>query len=308
MRHNKVSSACAGIMLMGILSGCKEQKAVIPVNTLTFDTRAFESLRLDYDADDIYVLESENDKIIVREYMNKDKKSYYARCTVQNGELLITEGDRPRFFDFKSYIEVYLPQNYDRSLSLHSTSGTINSEIPLHLSEDFIVDTTSGTVRLSNTKALKIKASCTNGSLSFENIEADEIMIRTTNSATMMNQINGVISYQSKGGELTASGLCGSGSFQVSGEGTVDLSYDDVSGDLYAYSKNGAIAIAIPNELAFKFSAVTREGTIETSFADLLAVTDDTAAGTVGTFPVITIELETRNGDIKVIKNNRNRQ
>ena len=46
-----------------------------------------------------------------------------------------------------------------------------------------------------------------------------------------------------------------------------------VTGDISAYSKNGK-----------------------------LAVTDNTAAGTIGVSPEIFIELETRNGDIKVSK------
>ena len=146
---------------MGILSGCGRQKATGLVNTLTFNVGDFESLRLDYDADDIHVLESDNDKVILKEYMNENKKSYYARCSTQNGELLITEGNRPRHSGFESYIEIYIPQAYLGSLSLHSTSGTINSDIALNLSGDFSVDTTSGVVEVSNTKVSNVKATST---------------------------------------------------------------------------------------------------------------------------------------------------
>lgn len=45
-----------------MLSGCGGQKAAALVNTLTLDTGDFESLRLDYDADDIHILESDNAK------------------------------------------------------------------------------------------------------------------------------------------------------------------------------------------------------------------------------------------------------
>ena len=300
MKRNFISLVCVGFFLMGMLSGCAGQKATALVNTLTFNTGDFEALRLDYDADDIHVLESDNDKVIVKEYMNEDKKSYYARTSTQNGELLITEGDRPRRSSFESYIEICIPRNYTGSLSLHSTSGTIHSEIALNLSGDFSIDTTSGVIEVSNTKASNIKAASTNGSLSFENIDADEINIQTTNATTSMNQINGAINYQSKGGKLAASGLSGSGSFNASGEGSIDISFADVTSDISAYAKNGTLTVTLPSELAFKFSATTKEGSIDTSFADQLAITDNTATGRVGTSPDITIELETRNGDIKV--------
>ncbi len=300
MKHNLISFACIGFLLMGILTGCEGQKATALVNTLTFDTGDFRSLRLDYDADDIHVLESDNGNVILKEYMNEDKKSYYARTSTQNGELLITEGDRPKSSSFESYIEIYIPQDYTASLSLHSSSGTINSDIVLNLSGDFSVDTTSGVVEVSNTKASNIKAISTNGSLYFENIDADEVNIQTTNATTSINQINGTISYQSKGGKLTASDIRGSGSFNASGDGSINISFTDVTSDISAYSKNGTLMVTLPNELAFKFSATTKEGSIDTSFTDKIAITANTAAGTVGASPEIAIELETRNGDIKV--------
>ncbi|SNT04444.1 Putative adhesin [Anaerovirgula multivorans] len=302
MKRNLISFVCVGFFLMGMLSGCGAQKATALVNTLTFDTGDFESLRLDYDADDIHVLESDSAKVILKEYMNEDKKSYYARTSTQNGELLITEGDRPRRSSFESYIEIYIPQDYTDSLSLHSTSGTINLGIALNLSGDFSVDTTSGVIEVSNTKASTVKATSTKGSLSFKNIDADEINIKTTNATTSMNQINGAINYQSKGGKLTASGLSGSGSFNASGEGSIDISFDDVTSDISAYAKNGTLMVTLPSGLDFKFSATTKEGSIDTSFADQLAITDNTAAGTIGASPEIAVELETRNGDIKVTR------
>ncbi len=304
MKKNLISFACTGFLLIGILSGCGSQKATAPVNTLTFGIGDFQSLRLDYDADDIHVLESDNNKVILKEYMNEDKKRYYARTSTQNGELLITEGARPRHSSFDSYIEIYIPQDYTNSLSLHSTSGTIESEIALNLSGDFSVDTTSGVIDVSNTKVSNIKITSTNGNLSFKNIDADTVEIRTTNAATSFNQASGVISYQSTGGKLTASGINGSGSFNASGEGSIDISFTGVTGDISAYSKNGSLAVELPSRLAFKFSAATKEGSIDTSFSNQLAVTDNTAAGTVGVSPEILIELETRNGDIKVSKVN----
>ncbi len=300
MKRKFISFTCVGFLLMGILSGCGGQKATALVNTLTFDTGDFESLRLDYDADYIHVLESDNAKVILKEYMNEDKKSYYARTSKQNGELLITEGDRPRRSSFESNIEIYIPQDYTDSLSLHSTSGTINSEIALNLSGDFSVDTTSGVVEVSNTKASNVKATSTNGSLSFDNITADEINIQTTNATTSMNQAIGAINYQSKGGKLTAYDLSGSGSFSASEEGSIDISFADVTSNISAYSKNGTLTVMLPSGLDFKFSATTKEGSIDTSFAEQLAITDNIAAGTVGASPEITVELETRNGDIKV--------
>ena len=300
MKRNIIAFACTGFLLTGMLAGCGGQKAPDLVNTLTFTVGDFETLRLDYDAEDIQILEAGDSKVTVKEYMNEDKKRYYARTSIKNGELFITEGDRPRRSSFQSYIELYLPQDYTGSIALHTTSGTIHSDMALNLSGDLSVDTTSGIVEVSNATAPKIKATSTNGQLRLETINADRINIETTNAATSMNRINGMIHYQSKGGQLTASDLSGSGTFQASGDGSIDISFGDVIGDISAYSKNGTLTVMLPENLSFKFSATTKEGSINTSFADQLAVTDNTAAGTIGASPDATVKLETRNGNIKV--------
>ncbi|MDF3000617.1 MAG: hypothetical protein K0Q48_736 [Bacillota bacterium] len=300
MKRTLLSFACAGILLTGIFTGCGSQKQMTLVNTLNFGVEDFQSLRLDYDADDIYVLESDHDKVTLKEYMNEDKKSYYARTSTRNGELRITEGKRPKRSSFESYIEIYIPQEYNGSLFLHATSGTIKSEVALNLPGDFSVDTTSGVIHVSNTKASNLMITSTNGELNFENIDADGLSIKTTNATTSMNQINGTINYQSKGGKLAASELSGSGSFHASGDGSIDISFADVTSDLSVYSKNGRLTLKLPSQLAFKFSAKTKEGSIDTSFADQLDITKNTAAGAVGPSPEILVDLETRNGDIDV--------
>lgn len=300
MKQNSILFICVAFLLVGILLGCGGQKKTTLVNTLILDTGDFESLWLDYDADDIYVLESDSDKVIVKEYMNEPKKRYYARTSTKNSQLLITEGYRPRRSSFKSYIELYIPKHYINSLSLHTTSGSINSEIVLNILGDFSVDTTSGIVNLANTKASNINAISTNGSLSIENINADAINIKTTNATTYINQICGIIHYQSKGGNLSASNIHGSGSFKSSGEGSIDISFADANGDIFVYSKNGTLSVILPNKLAFKFLATTKEGTIESSLIEQLAITSHTVSGIIGTSPDISVELETRNGDIKV--------
>jgi hypothetical protein len=298
-RHLFVPS-CVFLFLMGLLSGCKTQQATSLVNTVTFETGELKSLRLDFDADDIHVLRRDRGKVILKEYMNQDKRSYYAKTSTQNGQLLITEGTRPKRSSFESYIEIYIPPDYTNSLSLHSTSGAIYSEFPLNLAGDFRVDTTSGKVEVSNMKAAKLWAASTNGSLAFQNIAANEIHIQTTNATTSMNEMNGSIDYQTKGGKLTASELYGSGTFHASGEGSLHMSFSAVKDNISAYSKNGILEVTLPNELAFTFSSKTKKGSIAASFADRLDVTDKTATGTIGASPEIAIELETENGDIKV--------
>ena len=321
MMRKVIGIACAIILVFGLLAGCKSFKATALVNTLIFNMGDFQKLQLDYDAEDIHVIKSDNDKIVLNEYMNEDIKSYYAKTTHKNGELIVTEGKRPKSSSFDSYIELLIPSDYKGSLSIHTTSGTITSEFPLNLSDSLSMDTTSGVIEVSNINAadvsitttdgtvkgesltsLTVRIVSTNGNLSFENIKADNIEVQTTNADTRINEASGLISYTSKGGNLTASNIKGAGSFNASGDGSVNVSFNEVTGDIYSYSKNGRLEIELPSQLAFKFSATTKGGAIDTSFADQLTVAAGTAAGMVGSSPDIAIVMETQNGNIKVSK------
>ena len=303
MKRNFTGFTCIAFLIMGALSGCEAKNVTALVNTIAFDVTDFQSLQIDYDTDPIYIFENNINTMILKEYMNENKKNYYARITAdRNGQLRITEGKRPRYSNFESYIEIFIPKNYTESLSLHSTSGTIKSEVPMNLLGDFSIDTTSGVIEISNAIASNIKVTSANGSLRFENIIAETIEIQTTNAITSINQANCVINYKTNGGNLIANALSGSGSLNASGDGFIDALFTNVTDDIYAYSKNGNLTLQLPKELAFKFSATTKEGAINTTFSDQLAVFDNTTIGTVGSNSKIFIELETRNGDIKVIK------
>ncbi len=166
---------------------------------------------------------------------------------------------------------------------MHSTSGTIDSRVPLHLSNDFSADTTSGKLVVSNIKASiitvittngemegseltasMVKIQSTNGLLNFRNLDAQTIQIQTTNANTSIRDSQGAMIYTARNGNLTASGILGSGSFEASGEGNIQISFNEILGNLTAYSKNGGLTLEVPEQLEFSFSATTKEGSIVT--------------------------------------------
>lgn len=321
MKRNvlQVAIGIGGVLLMSLFSGCGGGKEVSLVNTVVFDAGEAQRIRLDYDADDIRLLAGEAGTITLKEYMNEDKKEYYANTSIANGELSVSEGTRPRRTEFASHVELLLPPDYEGGLSLHSTSGIVASDIPLRLAEGFSADTTSGAVRLSDIQAATIRLTTTSGTVegdalaataleltstsgkvTLRTVEADTIQIDTTSADTFISDAAGAVAYRGKSGALSLEGLRGSGTFQASGDGNIEAAFREVTGDISVSTKNGAIEIGLPADAAFDFSATTKEGEITTPFGDALTVAEGTAAGVVGTSPAVTVSLETRNGDIRV--------
>lgn len=65
---------------------------------------------------------------------------------------------------------------------------------------------------------------------------------------------------------------------------------------MYLYHKNNGVELTLPEDLSFRFEAVTKNGSVSTPFESVLSMKNDTVAGTVGDNLGITIRSETRNG------------
>ena len=295
---SKMAAVLAGIIcLASLLGGCSGAQG--PAQTKDFSLSEVSSIQADYDGESVTVKESDTDKITIVEYMDKTKKSYLAKIDLLGGVLTITEGARPIGNGVHSYIEIYLPGTYQNSLSIHTTDGRISSALALSLSS-FHADTTNGALELSNLSADNISLASTGGNLSLKNSVSQTCAIDTTNADTHLDSVTGAITYESKGGDLIMNGASGSGDFQATGDGDMTLSFLQVSGDLSAFAKNGKIALTLPGDLNFAFSATTKDGNIQTPFSDALSSTGKTVGGTIGDRADVKIGLETKNGDIEV--------
>ncbi|MCQ4637299.1 DUF4097 domain-containing protein [Anaerovorax odorimutans] len=319
MKKRLLSILLGTAMITVVFCGCSGGE-VVPslVNTLKFDTDRFQNIELDYDADGIILLEGQENKVVIKEYMSKNKKTYYAQTTEGSGSLLVTEGKRPFFSELESYIELYIPQSYQGNLAIHSTSGTIETsplevtgdlrldttESPIHASElvaeSIQLVTTNGEIKGADLTADKVSAVSTNGSVGLSNITAAHIKTETTGADVTIKNAVGNADCRTKNGSLTIDGLEGGGSFNISGDGKAKLHFTKATGDIAASTKNGSLEINLPKELSFKFSAAAKNGTITTPFNDLISVGEKNAAGVIGKNPKVLIELTSKNGNITV--------
>lgn len=109
------------------LSGCKRGGTYQMANELRFSVDDISDLTISYDEEKVTFLESDNDVLVVREYMTVNKKSYYAKVNQRDNRLKISEGGKPFFKSgFSRYTKIYLPVSYEGSLSVTTTDGDIN--------------------------------------------------------------------------------------------------------------------------------------------------------------------------------------
>lgn len=270
------------VMMMFLLSACGKEGAVKMANEMNFPLENISDLVISYDDENIRFFKNENENLVIREYMSKDKERYHARVNQKNGSIRISEGGKPFFHrNFVRYVEVYLPVSYCENIEVTTTDGSIDmSGMELSM-KTICIETTSGALNLGT-------------------LIGDRINIETTRGNVTCEKIDGEVTYTSTSGNAKFLSAKGSGSYKADNSGILSVIYDDVTGDLNFFNKNGSIQIWLPKDLAFEFEAITKNGSIDTNFQGDISVNGDSARGTVGIEPLVTVSLETKNGDIEV--------
>ncbi|MDR2976955.1 MAG: DUF4097 domain-containing protein [Streptococcaceae bacterium] len=238
---------------------------------------------------------------IIKEYMTKNNKRYHAKVTRHDGRIKISEGGKPfPRGGFIRYIEVYLPSSYQNNLHVTSTNGIIDlTRINLDLST-LRVDNTSGTVKLDRAACSDIYLSSTRGALKLGMIKASRIRLETTSGSITCGEVNGRVTYKSTSGNLDVKSAIGSGSYRANNSGKLNVVYTEVTGDVSFFNKNDNIRVILPADLSFSFEATTKNGSVSTNFQQSLKVKGRTTSGIVGIDPIITVKVETKNGNSEV--------
>ena len=115
-----------------------EQVEIPMINTREWDGSELLAIEAYYETDNVYVLPSTTNKIILKEYLTEDKSDYYASAEIKNDVLSIRSGDRPAA-NYESYIEIYVPNDLLDHVKVETVSGAIK------------VDNYAGVITLSTT-------------------------------------------------------------------------------------------------------------------------------------------------------------
>lgn len=300
---NKVMYAMVAALCVVGLSGCGGGKSSQMANELRFPVSDISDLTISYDEEKVTFFESDGEELVVREYMTANKKSYCAKVSQRGGSLKISEGGKPLFKDgFSRYIEVYLPVSYGGNLTVTTTDGNIDlSAMVLNLSA-LRIDSTAGKIDLKSAEAKVIHLSSTKGRLEIGNLRADQIELETTSGSTVCESLEGDVTYTSTSGDAKIRSAIGGGSYKANNSGVLEVTYVEVTDDLYLFNKNDDVHVTLPADLEFEFLATTKNGSVVTNFQDLVTVDGRTAKGMVGNHSAATVEVETKNGNIEVIR------
>lgn len=97
------------------------------INTKEWDCSMLSAVEACYKTDNISILPSPTDKIILKEYLTENQSGYYAGTEIKNGVLTIRCGERPAG-SYESCIELYVPDNVLAYVRVETVSGAITAD------------------------------------------------------------------------------------------------------------------------------------------------------------------------------------
>lgn len=252
------------------------------VNTQEISMDSLENIQVSYLSDNITLLESSSNHVVLKEYMSTDDQQYYASVSQSENNLTITTGERPEtqaIDAFQSHIEIYLPVDYHGGLNVETLSGSILSERSLSQSA--------------------FQAVSTSGSISVGDIKADTIKIGATSGSIKGGVLTGSIEIETTSGELKVSEISGPGKF-ISQSGSMHIGCGNEVENITATAQSGSINITVPKSLGFHFSAATNSGNITTPLRNQFDGKNEAITGTVGENARILIDITTTSGNILI--------
>lgn len=250
----------------------------------SIDLRGITSIIISYTTANLTLLESDNDKLILKEYGNGNTPADLGNIFLDGSVLSIIEGQRLSSNLTKAQIEVHIPRSYRRNCTIFINSGTLSSEAELTL------------------KDLAIELS--NGSISLGRVFAENIYIKSASGNISIDHAEGNMRLDALRGSILVQSARGAGTFRTSlGRITMGLEY--VTGDLSFETGMGTIALALPEALSFNFDALTGSGDIRLDSPDGQYRRENSGPLiiSVGPAPVYTIRSRTGLGNITMSMN-----
>jgi len=206
----------------------------------------------------------------------------------KDSDVTIKRGNSKKFFNIFSFgnmqeiIEVYVPKDYNANMDIETSSGNIEFDADIKLSNVNCKTSSGCLVSKSNINATDINLEVSSGDISLGTL--------------ITNNYN----VEASSGNIKINSLAGSGKLDTS-SGNIKVQYKDIAEYSEANASSGNIDLVIPEGLSFDFSGECSSGRVNSNY-DLNYKNKKQNEATVkmGSGPYKKISASTSSGNINI--------
>jgi DUF4097 and DUF4098 domain-containing protein YvlB len=293
MALNLASAYCEGIIQTSLVN---EQE--IPVEGIDI-------VEIFYPWEDIAVFRNSTPSLIIKEYMNRDDRDYYAKISNSGNKVLVRSGHRPlRLFNFYyARIEIYIPSSNTIDISIKTASGGIRAEDE-YVCSAMTIESASGSLWINTITADRINLKTSSGGIYAEAINGNT-RVKSHSGSIGLGNINGDVSIESFSGDVNCERTAGNAKVRArsgrivvnstegdisvetssgradinmvtgnirakTSSGSIHCSVTEGAGNISLASSSGSVNLDLPQNYNFNFLSRTFSGNLSTPFSDRL--------------------------------------
>ena len=237
------------------------------VNSQEYKQDQIHSIKVKYNSGRVNIFRSDDDSIIVREYMNHNDSDFFAQISNVNGNLTIEEGNRPlkAVINLRRRIEIFIP--IVENLSVTTSSGSIAANDKITASY-VNLESSSGSITINKIEANRVTLKTASGSIRGDEITGDAAIVSSSGSIAF-GAINGNTQANSSSGSMDL-GLVSGDIKAKTFSGSFRSAVTENAGDIAISSSSGSVTLKIPKGLNFDYSSRSSSGRLSTPFSDRL--------------------------------------
>lgn len=252
-----------------------------PDHIVTLDISSVKNLQIGYQAETIFLKPAEDDKLVIKEYINGlSGTEYYAKVASNRFKTTIRYGRREEV-NTRTYVEVFLPVTWHGELQLSTLYGCITTEADWKL------------------ERLEIQAN--EGSVLLRTVEAPRIRIATATSPVSIDRAAGFLDIHTVSGIIHAGSVSGGAKLATS-DASIFASFESLTNIIETTTLSGTTNLSLPKTTGIKVDGVSKRGKITCGVEGLeLKVKPGNVtcvSGILGEKPYQNVKISSITGDI----------
>lgn len=177
------------------------------VNEFQIPLRGIDELHFNYHLGNLLILPSNQEQLIVRDFMSRDIAKLYSTVEKVGNVIKITQGPKKLVGLFKNKVIILLPTTYNGFLTIRSQSGSVTVD---QLNQNCLLDITdiSGDVVLHNSQIDRLQADSKSGDIHLLNSQINDCHVNVHSGDIIANQTkivddDGELSLTSTSGKIS---------------------------------------------------------------------------------------------------------
>lgn len=255
----------------------------------SLEIKGVNKIIVDFSSSDIIVKATDEENMRIIQKSNKTLKDDEKFQVIQGNNQITIEKEKFgnlsntwSFGNFKEVIEIYLPKNYNSDLDIETSSGDINFDSDIILSNANFSASSGDILSKYNLQIKDFNIVTSSGDISIETLTTSTYKIKATS------------------GDIKINSLSGSGQVDTS-SGDIKVQYKDIEDYSEVTATSGDVKLTIQKGMSLEFKGKCSSGDINSNL-DLNYKDEDhhEATANIGNGPYKKINVNTSSGDISI--------